>query len=77
MLNQQLSKALIPTDKTSNMYRLTKEENSKILRDTMTSLQKKTNEIIKKKKKKEKEKEKKSFKAHLTTLLIGWMSQNN
>ena len=73
MLNQQLSKTLIPTDKTSNMYRLTKEENNKMLRDTTTSLYKKPVKLSTKKKKKAKEKEKKSFKAHLTTLLIGWM----
>ena len=58
MLNQQLSKTLIPTDKTSNMYRLTKEENNKMLRDTTTSLYKKTSEIINKKKKKSKRKRK-------------------
>ena len=65
-LTQQSSKTLTPTDKTSNMYRITKEEYNKMRRNAITSNDKKANENIKKKKKKsinEKGKEivKKSF----------------
>ena len=47
-LIQQPSKTLIPADKTSNMYRLTKEEYNKMRRNAITSAYKKANENIKK-----------------------------
>ena len=40
-------KTMTFSDKTSNMYRLTKEEHSKLLRNAITSKYKKTNKIIK------------------------------
>ena len=59
---QQSSKALTPADKTSNMYRLTKEEYSKTRRNAITSTYKKANGSIKKRiNEKAKEIVKKSF----------------
>ena len=40
-------KTMTFSDKNSNMYRLTKEEHSKLLRNAITSKYKKTNKIIK------------------------------
>ena len=67
-LIQQSSQTLTPADKTSNMYRLTKEECNKMRRNATTSTNKKANKNIKKRIKKEK----KSLKSHSTTLLTGW-----
>ena len=47
-LIQQSSKTLTPANKTSNMYRITKEEYNKMRRNAITSTYKKTNENIKK-----------------------------
>ena len=59
---QQSSKALTPADKTSNMYRLTKEEYNKTRRNAITSTYKKANGSIKKRiNEKAKEIVKKSF----------------
>ena len=61
-LIQQSSKTLTPTDKTSNMYRITKEEYNKRRRNAITSNYKKANENIKKRiNEKGKEIVKKSF----------------
>ena len=61
-LTQQSSKTLTPTDKTSNMYRITKEEYNKMRRNAITSTYKKANENIKKRiNEKGKEIVKKSF----------------
>ena len=68
-LIQQSSKTLTPADKTSNMYRITKEDYNKMHRNTITSTYKKANENIKKR---TNEKGKKPLKSHSTTLLIGW-----
>ena len=68
-LIQQSSKTLKPADKTSKMYRITKEEYNKMRRNAITSTYKKANENIKKR---INEKEKKSLKSHSATLLIGW-----
>ena len=62
-LIQQSSKILTPSDKTSNMYRLTKDEDNKMRRGPITSTYKKTKRKIKKK-------ERISGKSHLT--LIEW-----
>ena len=62
-LIQQSSKILTPSDKTSNMYRLTKDEDNKMRRDPVTSTYEKTKRKIKKK-------ERISGKSHLT--LIEW-----
>ena len=67
-LIQQSSHTLTPADKTSNMYRLTKEECNKMRRNATTSIYKKANKNIKKIIKKEK----KLLKSHSTTLLTGW-----
>ena len=59
---QQSSKTLTPADKTSNMYRLTKEEYNKMCRNAITSTHKKANGNIKKRiNEKGKEIVKKSF----------------
>ena len=68
-LIQQSSKTLTPAGKTSNMYRITKEEYNKMRRNAITSTYKKANENIKKR---INENEKKSLKSHSATLLIGW-----
>ena len=47
-LIQQSSKTLTPADKTSNMYRISKEEYNKMRRNAITSTYKKANENIKK-----------------------------
>ena len=47
-LIQQSSKTLTPADKTSNMYRISKEEYNKMRRNAITSTYKKANEKIKK-----------------------------
>ena len=47
-LIQQSSKILTPADKTSNMYRLTKEQHNKMRRNAITSTYKKANGSIKK-----------------------------
>ena len=61
-LIQQSSKILAPADKTLKMYRLTKEEYNKMLRNAITSTYKKTNGNIKKRiNEKGKEIVKKSF----------------
>ena len=61
-LIQQSSKTLTPADKTSNMYRISKEEYNKMRRNAITSTYKKANENIKKRiNKKGKEIVKKSF----------------
>ena len=61
-LIQQYSKTLTPADKTSNMYRITKEEYNKMRRNAITSNYKKANENIKKRiNEKGKEIVKKSF----------------
>ena len=61
-LIQQSSKTLTPANKTSNMYRITKEEYNKMRRNAITSTYKKANENIKKRiNKKGKEIVKKSF----------------
>ena len=61
-LIQQSSKTLTPTNITSNMYRMTKEEYNKMCRNVITSTYKKANENIKKRiKEKGKEIVKKSF----------------
>ena len=61
-LIQQSSKILAPADKTLNMYRLTKEEYNKMLRNAITSTYKNTNGNIKKRiNEKGKEIVKKSF----------------
>ena len=67
-LIQQSSQTLTPADKTSNMYRLTKEECNKMRRNATTSTYKKANKNIKKRIKKEK----KSLKSHSTTFMTGW-----
>ena len=46
-LIQQSSKTLTPADKTSNMYRTTKEEYNKMRRNAITSTYGKANENIK------------------------------
>ena len=56
-LIQQSSKTLTPADKTSNMYRISKEEYNKMRRNAITSTCKKANENIKKKRRNEKGKE--------------------
>ena len=63
-LIQQSSKILTPSDETSNIYRLTKDEHNKMRRDPITSTYKKAKRKIKKK-------ERISSKSHLT-LLIEW-----
>ena len=61
-LIQQSSKTLTPADKTSNMYRISKEEYNKMRRNAITSTYKKANENIKKRiNEKGKEIVKKSF----------------
>ena len=45
---QHSSKTLTPEDKAPNMYELRKKEYNKILRDSVTSTYKKTNDSIKK-----------------------------
>ena len=61
-LIQQSSKTLTPAGKTSNMYKVTKEEYNKMHRNTITSTYKKANENIKKRiNEKGKEIVKKSF----------------
>ena len=61
-LIQQSSKTLTPANKTSNMYRLTKEEYNKMCRNAITSTYKKANGNIKKRiSEKGKEIVKKSF----------------
>ena len=61
-LIQQSSKTLTPAEKTSNMYRISKEEYNKMRRNAITSTYKKANENIKKRiNKKGKEIVKKSF----------------
>ena len=61
-LIQQSSKTLTPADQTSNMYRITKEEYSKMRRNAITSTNKKANENIQKRiNEKGKEIVKKSF----------------
>ena len=67
-LIQQSSKTLTPAYKTSNMYRLTKEEYNKMRRNAIISAYKKDNGNIKKR---INEKGKEIVKSHLTTLLIG------
>ena len=47
-LIQQSRKTLTPADKTSNMYRISKEEYNKMRRNAITSTYKKANENIKK-----------------------------
>ena len=61
-LNQQISKTLTPADKTSDMYRLAKEEYNKMRRTAIMSTYKKVNGNIKKRiNEKRKEIVKKSF----------------
>ena len=61
-LIQQCNKTLTPADKTSNMYRITKEEYDKMRRNAVTSTYKKANENSKKRiNEKGKEVVKKSF----------------
>ena len=51
-LIQQSNKTLTPADKTSNMYRLTKEEYNKLCRNAITSTYKKANRKLMKKERK-------------------------
>ena len=65
-VNPTIKQDTKPSDKTSNMYRLTKDEDNKMRRDPVTSTYEKTKRKIKKK-------ERISWKSHLT-LLIQWIS---